>query len=745
MGQVFLAQDTDLDRQVALKFLPPSPANVTESQVRLLQEARLAASFNHPYICTVYEIGETDEGGRFIAMENVPGETLEQRLERGALDWREARELIWKIARGLAHAHEADIIHRDIKPSNIMITPDGDPRILDFGLARLTADPHLTRTGTLLGTMAYLSPEQLQGEDPDRQADIWALGVVFYQMLTGVLPFKGDFDAALVYAISHSEIPDLAVYCPGLPAILQKIMDRLLARDKAARYDSLEDFLADLETIEGGGSLSRPGFRIPRTAGWAALVLAGLLIVWGGLKLAGKGPGTAAAPMSIAVLPLDNLSGNPDQDYFATGFTGELIANLTRVRGLRVMARGSVLGFEDSDLTVAEIADKLGVRRVVTGTIQELDDKLQVSVEVIDTEKGFAVWADSFKGPSDEVLQLQGTMAGSIVEALRGEVTVGEAKAFSGAPKVDPEAYRLYLKGLALEDTWGVDSIWKEAVRYYRQATDLEPGFAPAYAGLSRMYNYLAWFNTEMDYNAMAKTAAEKALAIDPELPAGQAALAFYLFLFENKWAEAERMFEAALQTDPGNTIVLADYGVMLQLEARCDEALRIMRKTADLDPLNFAPSRDLAATLCNCREFEACIDLTRELAVRFEGETTHLLYFRAYALVGLGRLDEALAEIRQHSPVPRTFAPILWLGGEREKAWQMVGGKSGSDPETGYLRMVMLTLEGKYGQALDLLEAGLENRPALTKFVLTEFLLEPLYDQPRFKRIMASINMPGY
>ena len=353
MGQVFLAHDTDLDRRVALKFLPPSPQNVSESQVRLLQEARLAASLNHPNICTVHEIGETDDGGRFIAMENVPGESLEERLDRGHMEWPEARDQIRKIARGLAHAHTADIIHRDIKPSNIMITPEGEPKILDFGLARLTADPRLTRTGAVMGTMAYLSPEQLLGEDPDNQSDIWALGVVFYQMLTGELPFRGDLDAALVYSISHGEIPSLGTHRNALPADLQKVMDRLLDRDKAVRYASLEDFLSDLDAIEGGDRLSRPGFRIPRAAGWLVMALMGILILWGGLQLARNGGAPAEAPgISIAVLPLENLSANPDQDYFADGFTGELIAGLTRVRGLQVMARGSVMGFRNTDLTV---------------------------------------------------------------------------------------------------------------------------------------------------------------------------------------------------------------------------------------------------------------------------------------------------------------------------------------------------------------------------------------------------------
>jgi serine/threonine-protein kinase len=752
MGQVFLAHDTDLDRRVALKFLPPSPGNISDSQVRLLKEARLAASLNHPNICTVHEIGETDEGGRFIAMENVPGESLEERLDRGHMEWPEARDQIRKIARGLAHAHTADIIHRDIKPSNIMITPEGEPKILDFGLARLTADPRLTRTGAVMGTMAYLSPEQLLGEDPDKQSDIWALGVVFYQMLKGELPFKGDLDAALVYSISHGEIPSLAAHNNLLPAGLQKVMDRLLDRDKAVRYASLDDFLSDLDAIEGGGRLSRPGFRVPRAAGWLIMALMGFLILWGGLKLARNGGAPSEAPeMSIAVLPLENLSANPDQEYFADGFTGELIAGLTRVRGLQVMARGSVMGFRNTDLTVDEIAEKLGVERVVTGAIQEVDNVLQVTVEIIDIDQGFAMWADSFQGSPNEVLQLQGSMTRSIVEVLKGDVSDSEEILFSGRAEVDPEAYRSYLKGKALTDTWGVEEIWQKALGYFREAARIEPGFAPAYAAQADMYYFLSWIHPEMEYPSMCKAAAQKALDLDPDLPEANSALATYLFVFEYRWDEAQVLFTKALESDPGNVDVLGSFAVYLRMSEQCDEAIRLARKAADLDPLNFGTSRNLANALLNCREYEECLQLTAALQDRFQGETTHMDYFRSFCFAGLGRMEEAIAAVdsavADNGGVGRGgMANVYWLAGRTDEAWDLVGGRDGNDPTRFSMRAVLYSLEGDHDQAIDLLEQALEANPAMTFFYLTSAIIEePLRDVPRFQELMRSINVPGY
>jgi serine/threonine protein kinase/tetratricopeptide (TPR) repeat protein len=755
MGEVYLAEDTDLGRRVALKFIPPSPDPNSENRVRLLQEARIAASLNHSGICTVYEIGETDDGRRFIAMENISGQTLEDRLAGEPLEVDQTLELIRKTAQGLAHAHAAGIIHRDIKTSNIMITSNGEPKILDFGLARLAVAPRLTRPGTVMGTMAYMSPEQVQGEDPDQQSDIWALGVVFYQMLTGVLPFKGEFDVALVYSITHDDPTPLDSIRPELSTAWQKVLDRMLARDKTDRYANLEDFLHDLEVIADGGTDNgllaggpkRRGKWVPRLLRWSAIALIAGMAVWGGISVVRNTVSTTlGSDITMAVLPLTNLSGDPDQDYFADGFTGELIAGLTRVVGLNVIARSSVLDFRDSDLSVKEIAEKLGVDKVVTGTIQQEGKALRVTIEIIDIAKGLAMWANTFNGLDEEVLQLQGSMARSIVEVLKGEVTEKEEQLFSGAPKIDPEAYRAYLKGNALAEIWGSGKIWNEALGYYREAARIEPGFAPAYAAQSRIYNFMGWFSPEMGYPSMCEAAAREAIDLDPDLPEANAALAHYLYLYEHRWDEAQALFTKAMELDPGNVEVLMAYAPFLWMSGQCDEGIRLFQKAADLDPLNYAPSQGTANALLNCGKFEECIQLSNVLLDRFQGETTHLEYFMAFCYAGLGKMEEAMAAAKIAKTSQAGMANVYWLAGRKAEAWNLVGGRYGDDPSKFKMRALLFSLEGDYDQAIDLYEQSLKAYPALTTFfILTSFAQEPLKDAPRFQELMRSINVPGY
>jgi TolB-like protein len=575
--------------------------------------------------------------------------------------------------------------------------------------------------------------------------------VVFYQMLTGNLPFKGEYEAALVYSITQGEIPRLDGRREDLTEGLQTIMDRLLARDRTERYAELDQFLADLDAVTGGeapgrGPVRRRGVPRHRTAVLALLAFAGLAIVWTAWRTLGPdgGPGDQAS-LAMAVLPLENLSGNPDQTYFADGITGELIAGLTRVGGLRVMARGSVLEFRDSDLTVAQIADKLGVDRVVTGSILDLDNTLQVSLEIIDAAKGFAVWADNFQGPSGEILQLQNRIARAIVEVVKGEVAPEDEAAFASAQKVDPEAYREYLKGKALADTWGLDEIWKEALGHFREAARIEPGFAPAYAAQSEMYNYLGWFDLEKGYPARCEAAARKAIELDPDLPEANTALATYLFLFENRYADADSLFRKALQAAPGDVDVLGLYRGFLMLTGQCGEAVAVARRAAALDPLNFAPSRELAVTLLNCDASAECIELVTVLKNVFRDSATHLDYFLAGAHAGLGQIDEAMAAVERMDLDKSSMAFVYWLAGRRDEAWELVGGRDTVDPATIQQRVALLVLEEDYDQATDLLEMGARTNPVLAKFAVVDPLFEPLRDQPRYRELMRSMNIPGY
>jgi len=752
MGQVWEAHDSRLGRIVALKLIPKHLNSDPTARQRFVHEAKAASSMEHANICTIHEIDETPDGETFIVMPRYQGEPLSERIARGPLPLEEVLRIAEEIADGLAEAHDHGLVHRDVKPANIIIEPSGRPILLDFGLAKISTRTQLTRTGTTLGTLSYMAPEQAAGRDLDGRADMFSLGVILQEMVTGVRPFEGDHDAAVLYSIAHQPAPPLSDHNHSLPSGLQSIVDRALAKEPKDRFasmvefrDAVRDLRLELQMLSGSRSKKyvRP---VKRIRWWVPVTLVFLLGAVGGIfALRSRQAPSPREDVVIAVLPLEDLSGDQDQQNFADGFTGELIAGLTRVEGLKVMARGSVLEFRDSDLTVKQMAEMLHVNKVVTGTIQQENQVLRATVEIIDTERGLALWADTFDGSEEGILKLQGNMTRSIVEALKGGVTPGEEELFSGAGKIDPEAYRAYLKGKALEDTWGDGEVWQQILTLFRQAARIEPEFAPAFAGQSRIYNYLGWFNPEMGYPEMCKTAALKALELDPDLPEAQSALAEYLFLYENRVEEAQRLFAKALDTAPNNVQVLESYGTFLMLSGQCDEAIRVRRLCAELDPLNFSPSRDLANALVNCGHFEESIALINLLKDRFKGETTHLDYFLAGCYANLGQIDQAMEAAKRSGMSPRTMAPVYWLAGQKDEAWESIGGREGQDPNSVISRVFLLVFEEDYESAMDILEQGVKERPILTRFILIDPFLDPLHDQPRFRELMRSLNYPGY
>jgi TolB-like protein/tRNA A-37 threonylcarbamoyl transferase component Bud32/tetratricopeptide (TPR) repeat protein len=763
MGVVYKAEDLILKRTVALKFLSPHLLTDPQQKTRFIREAQAAAALeDHPNISTIYEVSEAD-GHTFMAMAYIDGEDVGTKLTSGPMSVEAALDIAVQVARGLSKVHSAGIVHRDIKPGNVIITGEGQAKVVDFGLAKLATQTKLTNTGITVGTVRYMSPEQATGGDVDHRTDIWSLGVMLYEMLAGRPPFRGDVEPAMVYSILNEDPEPVTETRKDVPVALEDVIERALAKDPAKRYETMEEFLSALETERDQitlGIKERKFTAIRKLKRRKRRVVAVLVLafaaagwwVWRASRPAGDG--APPPPVSFAVLPLDNLSNNPDQDYFAEGFTGELIAGLTRVDGLQVVARSSVMGFRNSDLPVARIASELGVDRVVTGTILDVDNTLRMTLEITDTDKGFAMWAGNFQGSFDEILQLQGRMIRAIVETLKGKVTPAEAAAFTGAATVDPAAYRAYLKGQALVDTWGDWEVWREALREYREAARLEPGFAPAYAAQSTIYNYMGWFQWEKGYPAMCEAAARKALELDPDLPEANAALASYLFLFENRYDEADSLFKKALKLAGGNTDVLNAYRGFLYASQQCDDAIRVARRCAELDPLNFRPSRELAGTLGNCGEFEECIKLCAVLKDRFQGETTHLDYFLAFAYAGLGEMDEALAAADRSGNAKMYMANVYWLAGQKDEAWRSVGGRetieSVSVSDSTFFNLMMganlLVLEGDYDRAMDILEQAARLSPPVTKYVIAEFsMFGPLYDQPRYRAWMHSMNIPGY
>jgi TolB-like protein/predicted Ser/Thr protein kinase len=738
MGEVYAAEDTRLGRQVALKIVSREIAAADDHQ-QLLREAQVAASLNHPGICTVHEVGEADDGGLFIAMELVEGPTLAEVVAEGPLSPQRACALLERLASAMEHAHDRGVIHRDLKPSNIMLTADGEPKIMDFGLALKRSAEGSLELEDFGGTRSYLAPEQIQGDDPDELTDIWALGVVFYELLTGRRPFVGDYTAALLYAIAHVDPPPVVETNPRAEPLQTTLVDRLLARDRDHRCASMTEVREILREV-GPGAVKRPGNR----RRLAVLAAAGLLVVagawFGGHAL--RGPSGSRA--SVAIMPLHTTSAETAVQEFAVGFSGEVISSLASVADLRVIAQSSSRLLAAENLPPAEIARRLGVDAVMGGTIREVGGSLRVSAELVDAHDDRVLWAESFDTMPENALILQASVARAVATTLKGKLSEREEEVLTSTEQIDPQAHRAYLKGVALLDTWGNDEIWYRAIEQLRTATTLEPTFAPAWAALADVYHFLRWFDDspEKNYLAMNRAAIARALELDPDLPAALVQKAKTAYLFDQDWNGAEALYRRALELAPGDAQVHNDYAAYLYLADRCGEAERHAWRSVELSPLPFNNKREYALTLINCRRFEACVVYLDEIE-DLHRDDVYVWVFRSWALGYLGRFDEAVtmadsARARGGGPI---CSAVYWAAGQKDLAWELIGGRDGADPE---VAMFLNMLEGEHDGVLDMLEYLAEHFPPRCIYHLIDPLYDPIRAEPRFIALVEKMKMPG-
>ncbi|MGH8003839.1 MAG: protein kinase domain-containing protein, partial [Limisphaerales bacterium] len=425
MGIVYKAQDMKLKRTVALKLLAPGLAGEAEAGARFIHEAQTASALDHPNICTIYEIDHSREGRWFIAMAYYEGETLKEKIKRGVLKPEEAVEIALQTAQGLAKAHERGIIHRDIKPANIIITGDGVAKLLDFGLAKLSGQTRLTKSGATPGTVAYMSPEQAKGEEADQRADIWSLGVVLFEMAAGQLPFKGGNEQAAIYSILNKTPEPVTALRPGTPLELEQILDKALAKKPEERYPTMAEMLADLRALSHklkSGSSQPSERRLPRlfygylTA--AVLLLIGFAYLWqrAGIKEAGKVPVTPAV-YRMAVLPFANISSDPADEYLADGMTDELISTLSKISAFRVIARTSVMQYKSRPKSISEIGRELRVGAVLEGSVRKAADQLRITAKLVNAKSQEPVWSQEYDLPFGDVFGVQTDVAQRVAEA----------------------------------------------------------------------------------------------------------------------------------------------------------------------------------------------------------------------------------------------------------------------------------------------------------------------------------------
>lgn len=762
MGVVYLAHDPRLNRPVAIKLLPRYLSLDDTARRRLEAEARAASALDHPSIVTIYEIGEAEGGQVFIAMAYYEGETLRRRLERGPLPVAEALALAARIAEGLAAAHAQGIVHRDVKPGNILVTPDGSVRIVDFGIAR-AAGSAPTRTGAALGTVAYMSPEQTRGEAVAPGTDVWSLGVTLYEMLTGQRPFRAENEQALVYAIRHDEPEPLQQVRPEVPDAAAGIVERCLRKEPAERYQDAGALLDDLrapETLPAGfrglSAWRRSVVRYAGAVGIAGAMLLAGIVLWQRAQDAETGAGRPAATLApvsnrLAVLPLDNFSPDPEDAYLADGLTEQLISRLSRLSGLQVIARTSVMRYRGTDAGIADIGRELDVGAVLEGSVRKSDDRVRITVQLIDVTSQEHLWSEDYDARLVDVLALQQQIAERVAEALQLKLGTGEHRVLAKRDTQIPDAYTEYMMGRYFLGKLDRAS-FLQARDHFQRALDLDPLFPQAWSSLADAYNHLTSVQAmrALDLSPRARAAAERALELDPDLAEAHAALALVLSMHYWDSASAERHFLRALELDPSYAMARRNYATHLRNLGRFDEALVQARKAQELDPLSVFPRLEEGIILFVARRYDEviahCLSL---LGVNPNSPLAHLLLAKAYAATA--RFEEALATLQKGDPDATrpghqaTLGYIYGLMGRQDDARQMLQALDTQpirESVTGFHKSVIHIALCEHDQALDLLEQAAEERTWLTRLLGVEPIFDPLRNEPRFRALLQRVGL---
>ncbi len=777
MGIVYAAEDSVLRRKVALKLLARTDVQDASRLRRFRREARALARLSHPNIVTIHTVEHADDRW-FLTMELVKGRPLADLVSAGGLALDRFLAIAVPLSRGLAAAHEQGVTHRDLKPANVMVADRGVVKILDFGLAKLrhgkaegeaASRPSAALTpptGIIMGTMPYMSPEQVEGRPLGPRSDIFSLGVMLYELAAGSRPFQAESSAALTSAILTQEPPSLAALRPDLPRRLERIIRRCLEKDPERRYRRAESLLGDLTLLQSAiqrhprlsHGLGRVSALVPvahrRRIAVAAflvsiVVLAAVLVDPDATWRSGAVPATPVAPDealgidALAVLPLRNDSEDEGQEYLADGMTEILITELSR-RGLKVISRTSVMRFKDSELPVAEIARELGVDAVVEGSVLRSGDEVRVSARLVHASSDVPVWDRSYARKMRDVLILQSEVARSIAGEIRGTLGSRQQSRPAVLGTVSPRAAEAYFKGLNA-------SQWEKA-GYFRQAIEEESDFALAHAALAGSLVAKGWvgwpFPPEEAFGG-ARRAALEALMIEPELSGAHAVLGWVAFSFDWQWPASEKRFRRAIAIDPGNGWARSGLALLFAATGRFEEALAEAERARELDPLSVWANVDLCRILYYARRYDEGL---RRLYQGFDPVSAHVHRVRWQLLEATGDLEAATSARLIFEKLDGTPAPVI-------EAWDEALETSG---RTGFWRefvnihlttpeplvwavqvAVAHTLLEERDQALAWLETAYERRRPRMVFLGVNPIWDPLRSDPRFHDLLARMHLP--
>jgi len=763
MGVVYKAQDLKLDRFVALKFLPPHLTTSEEEKQRFIHEAKAASALQHNNICNIHEIDETEDGQLFICMDYYEGETLDKRIKEKPLPIDRAIDIAIQIAQGLAKAHEKEIVHRDIKPANIMLTADGVVKILDFGLAKLSAQTKLTKEGTTLGTIHYMSPEQTRGESVGHRSDIWSLGVILYEMLTGKLAFKGDYDQAVIYGITNDQPEPLTGLRTGIPLDLERIVNRCISKDPQDRYQHADDLLSELNKLKKdtdleisqlkpkGPKKKRISIIIPSIFISILVLIIMVYLVLKPFQGDKKEFSASKWENSIAVLPFTDLSQDKDQEYFCVGMTDKILTSLSKLKVLKVIPRTSVMQYKKTEKTIPEIGRELQVENVLEGSIFKAGERIRVTAQLISTSSHAHLWADDYELNYEDIFDIQDDISEKIATALLTTLSPEEKKDIKTIRPSSTEAYEYYLRGRHVHlykfwDSGAKEDVFLTSEKMLKTAIKLDPEFADSYASLVDLYNsyYHSLPDTASErdkYMQLQEAYLDTAYQLDPN-SAEVNYVKGWIHEAKNEHDEAFNSFKKALKANPNHgqnyqlmTIFFVDRGCLRLAMRCCTQAIKI--NPVDWEPYyGRARINMILGELADAEnDFTTVLDI--ETNVEIKNYYWYLYVFKKQYEKAREYLSQLKAEHPEHTFFKFAQAILHAIDGQKDKAL------STFKSENWRHKAVIFSLLDMKDESIGVIQKRFEyhRKNQMSRYLVLRYhpLLDNIRSDPRFQEILTN------